>query len=236
MKTKNQTQIRTSSLRSLVAAGLMAFSGLAGLVGNAEAQTNQPQVKTSGDVTYFARDKSKIEAPTSYAEINHFTALPYSTRISGFLDLYGDDKGYFGKTIVEKSLTDRLSFRSHVMHINEPFSQAGFGASYTLPTPKGTFAKLSYLPFFVDSKGNQVDNKQIVGYFVSADLPWNMNAFSFGEINVDGTKGPQWGYGEVEVAKKFGKLSVGANLQLNAKGAGEMTPEFVPGIAVRARF
>lgn len=239
METKNKT--RTNGLRSLVAAGLMTFSGLAGIVGNAEAQTNNvtsanTQVKTSGDITYFAAKTSKIDAPTTYAEINHSTTLPYSTRISGFLDFYRDQNGYFGKTIVEKSLTDNLSLRSHVMHINEPLSQVGVGASYVVPTPKGTFAKLSYLPLFVDTKGNQVDHKQIAGYFVCADLPWNMNAFSFGEINIDGKGGPAWSYGEVEVAKKFGKISVGANLQLNGKGAGQMTPEFVPRAVIRARF
>lgn len=217
----------------------MGLSGLTGLVQTADAQTNaqaRTEIKTSGNLAYFVAKTSKVNAPTTYAEINHCTTLPYSTKVSGFLDFYRDQNGYFGKTIVEKSLTDNLSLRSHVMHLNEPLSQIGIGASYVVPTPKSTFAKVNYLPLFVDSKGNQVDNKSIVGYFVSADLPWNMSAFSCGEINVDSKGGPAWSYGETELVKKFGRISVGVNLQLNGKGAKEIVPEFVPRAVIRGSF
>jgi hypothetical protein len=228
-----QTQNKQNGLRSLVASSLV---GLAALTQGAFAQTNNAvQAKTSGDVTYFVSEEAKSTSQNSYAEINHSTKLPNGTSVSGFMDLYRNDAGYFGKTVVEQSLTDRLSLRSHVMHINEPLSQAGFGVSYRLPTP--IFAKVSFLPYFVDTKGQQVDDKQIAAYFVSANLPFNSKIFSFGEINVDGTKGPQWAYGEVELAKNIGsRLSVGANLQLNGQGAGKMTPEAVPRIAVRLKF
>ncbi len=230
-----ETQNKKNGLRSLVASSLV---GLAALTQGAFAQTNQvAPVKTSGDVTYFVSEEAKSPSQNSYAEINHSTKLPNGTSVSGFMDLYRNDAGYFGKTVVEQSLTDRLNLRSHVMHINEPLSQAGVGASYRLPTPQGTFAKVSFLPYFVDTKGEQVDDKQIAAYFVQATLPFNSQIFSFGEINVDGTDGPQWAYGEVELAKNIGdRVSIGANLQLNGKGAGKMTPEAIPRIAARVKF
>ncbi len=229
------TQNKTNGLRSLVASSLV---GLAALTEGAFAQTNQvTQAKTSGDVTYFVSEEAKSPSQNSYAEINHSTKLPNGTSVSGFMDLYRNDAGYFGKTVVEQSLTDRTSLRGHVMHINEPLSQVGVGASYRLPTPKGTFAKVSFLPYFVDTKGEQVDNKQIAAYFVQATLPFNSQVFSFGEINVDGTDGPQWAYGEVELAKNIGsRLSVGLNAQLNGKGAGERTPEVVPRFVGRIKW
>ena len=228
-------QRRTSGLRSLFAAGLM---GLAGLVQTEAAQTNRlEEVKTSGNLAYFLAEDAKSGCETTYPEINHSTTLPYGMKVSGFLDFYGHDKGYFGKTLVDKSLTERLTLRSPIVHINAPVSQVGFGAVYALPTPGKTFAKVSYFPLFVDSKGNQVDDKQVVGFAVGAQLPYNFSAVVFGEANVAATKGPQWVYGEFEVAKKINdRVSVGLNLQLNPKGAGLIAPEVIPRLAVRGTF
>jgi hypothetical protein len=223
------------AFRSVLAAGLM---GLSGLVQSTYADTNKvAEVKTSGNVAYYMGKDSKTSAPTSYAEVNHSTSLPYGTKISGFVDMYQDSAGYFGKTIVEKSIGNGFSARAHVMHINTPLSQAGIGASYVLPTPKYVFAKVSYLPAWVDNKGEQVDNKQIVGIFACGDLTSKVSLSGFAEVNMAGKKGPQFGYGEIELARKFGeRVSVGANLQLNGKGAGVMTPEFVPRVALRVNF
>jgi hypothetical protein len=240
-----ETPKTRNSLRSLTAGILAGLAGLVSIV-SAEAQTSSTnlttqtpasQIKTSGNMAYFAGTESKIGAPTSYPEINHATTLPYQTRVSGFLDFYGDDKGYFGKTVIEKGLTENLNFRSHVEHINNPLSRVGAGLSYALPgMPKKTFAKLSYLPYFVDNKGEQVDNRQIVAFVAGANLPYNLSLLTFGEINVDGANGSQWCYGELELAKSFGRFSIGANLQLNGKGTGKMTPEIIPRIALRAKF
>lgn len=237
METKNQTQRRTSGLRSFVAAGLMGFAGLAGIVENAQAQTNVSEVKTSGNLAYFLAEDAKSGNETTYPEINHSTTLPYGMKVSGFLDFYGHDKGYFGKTTLDKSLTEKLGLRVQAIHVNAPLSQAAFGATYSLPAPKNTFAKVGYLPLFLDSKGNQVDDKQTVAVVVGARVPRNYSFVAFGEVNVAGTKGPQWVYGEIEFAKKINdRVSVGLNLQLNNKGAGQIAPEVVPRLAVRGTF
>jgi len=235
---QTQTKQKTSGLRSFIAAGLMGFAGLAGIVENAQAQTNQvSQVKTSGNLAYFLAEDAKSGAQTTYPEINHSTTLPYGMKVSGFLDLYGHDKGYFGKTSFDKTLTERLSLRVQDIHVNAPLSQVGFGAIYSLPTPGKTFAKVSYLPLFLDSKGNQVDDKQMIAFVAGASLPYNCSALAFGEVNVAATKGPQWGYGEIELAKKINdRVSVGLNLQLNNKGQGQIAPEVIPRLAVRGTF
>jgi hypothetical protein len=235
IKNKMETQNKKNGLRNLIATGIV---GLASLVGSANAQTtNAVPIKTSGDLTYFVSNETKSPSQNSYAELNHSTKLPYGASVSGFMDLYRGGNGYFGKTVVEEKLTDRLSLRAHVVHINEPLSQAGFGASYRLLASNGTFAKISYLPVWTDTSMEQIDNKQIAAYFVSADLPFDSKIFSFGEINVAGKDGPQWAYGEIEAAKNIGnRLSVGLNLQLNNDGAGKMTPEVVPRIAVRVKW
>lgn len=224
-----------NTIRSIVAAGTI---GLASIVQTATAQTNQPIISNlSGDLTYFAAQEADSGAPTTYAEINHSAKLPYGIGTFGFIDLYGEGNGYFGKTVVEKSLTEKLSLRGHALHINEPFSQAGFGLSYVLPTPKKVFAKLSYLPLWIDSEGKKVEDNQILGYFASVDLPHNLSLFSFGEINPVAAKGPQWSYGEIELAKNFGKkFSIGANIQLNCKEPGKLEPEVVPRLAARIKF
>jgi hypothetical protein len=237
METQN-TIPRKSSLKGLVAAGLMAFSGLAGLVNSASAQTNQANaIKTSGNVAYFIANESSSTAPNSYPELNHKTTFPYATTVSGFLDFYGQDNGYFGKTVVEKGLIENLNLRTHVEHINQPLSRVGAGLSYSIPgMPKGTFAKLAYLPYFVDDEAKQVDNRQIATFAVGATLPKNFSLLAFGEMNMAASEGPQWCYGEIELAKNFGRFSIGANLQLNGQGAGRATPEFVPRVSLRGKF
>lgn len=234
---------KPSLLKSIVAAGLI---GLAGLVQGLSAYTNTTSnatstrptpTRTSGDISYFIAEKADSKCPTSYAEINHATTLPYSSKLSGFLDLYRDSKGYFAKTVVEKNLAGKLNLRAHLIHNNKPLSQEGFGASYVLPTPKGTFAKISYLPLWLDTRADKVEDKQILGIYACANLPYNLTLFTFDEVNIAGKSGAQWGYGEVELAKKLGsRFTIGANLQLNNQGEGKLTPEAIPRIAARVKW
>lgn len=222
----------TQTLQKIALIGLTSLSTL---LGGLEAKAQLPQV--NGDVTYMFSEESKSKAQNSYAEVNYSAKLTADVKVSGAMDFYNSDAGYFGKTAVDTSLGKGLGFRVQGIHGNGPLTQVGAGLSYVLPTPSKTFAVVRYLPIFTDTDGKQVDNKQMVGYYASASLPANFNLWSFGEVNVNGTEGPQWSYGEVELSKNLGKnLSVGANLQMNGQGAGKMTPEFVPRIALRAKF
>lgn len=234
-------------IRCALATGMIGLAGLTGIANEADAQTNNvlaiqtqakaPSFSLSGDLSYFLAEKSEMGRPTSYPEINYSSKLPFGIKASGYMDFYDKGQGYFGKTIVEKSITDRLSLRAHTYQINEPFSNVGIGASYVLPAPKKLFAKVSYIPLWMDSNGQRIENKQIVGVFASIDLPKDFSFWAFGEVNPVGVKGPQWSYGEIELAKTFRKrLSVGANIQLNSKGLGKLEPEFIPRLVMRVKF
>jgi hypothetical protein len=230
-----QTQIK-NTLRSLALAGLTLLPQASV---KADIADRLEEVKLSGNVAYFLGGHSDAGAQTTYPELNHSLTLPYNTKVSGFVDFYEKDAGYFGKTIVEKGLIGKLNFRTHIESYKEPFTRVGFGLSYALPTPKGTFAKLCYLPVFVDKEGEKIDNKQVVGLALGAELPYDCSLLAFGEMNVAAKNGVQWAYGEVELAKRFGeekRFSVGLNLQLNNQGAGNPVPEVVPRLALRAKF
>ncbi len=230
-----KTQKIKQTLKRMFTPGLI---GLAALATEAAAETNVvQQTKTSGTLTYFVSKESENPWPNSYAKVNHFTSLPYSANLLGFLELYRGGEGYYGKTVVEKDLTDRTGLSVQAIHINEPITQIGVGPNVTLPTPKGTFVKLTYLPVFSDSRGEIVDNQQILGYYASANLPLGTRLWGFGEINLAGKEGAEWSYGETELTRNIGnRLSVGANLQLTGKGGGKMTPEFIPRLAFRFSF
>lgn len=231
-----KTNIR-NKIRSTLATGMMGLAGLTGIANGADIQTNAPSFSLSGDLSYFVAEKSKVGMPTSYPEINYSLKLPFGVKASGYMDFYDKGQGYFGKTIVEKEVIDRLSLRAHTYQINEPFSNIGIGASYVLPTSKKVFAKVSYVPLWMDSNGQIIENKQIVGVFASVDLPKDFSFWAFAEVNPVGVKGPQWSYGEIELAKTFGKrVSVGANIQLNPKGSGKLEPEVIPRLAARLKF
>jgi hypothetical protein len=225
--------------RRVAIAGLAAIiATLGGLAKSEEAQSSKPfEIRPTGNVSYFAAGKAKSGCPTSYPEINHSTDLPYSTNVCGFLDFYGDNQGYFGKTIIEKNLGKGFNLRSHLVHSNDPLSQAGFGLSYALPTPKETYAKVGVLPFFVDSEGNSISHKQALCFAAGVNLPHNFSLSAFGEINPYAEKGPEWCYGEVGFEKNFGKhLSTGLNIQLNNKASGKLSPEGIPRFVIRANF
>jgi len=233
---KTQTKNIKSTLRSLALAGLTL---LPQTQVKADLAEKLEEVKLSGNIAYFLGTDSNAGAQTTYTELNHSTTLPYSTKVSGFVDFYEKDTGYFGKTVIEKGLVDKLNLRANVEHINEPISRVGFGLSYSLPMPKGTFAKVCYLPAYLDREGEKVDNRQIVGLVIGAELPYDFSLLAFGEMNVAAEKGPQWCYGEIELARKFGeekRFSVGLNLQLNNNGVGNPIPEVVPRLALRAKF
>jgi hypothetical protein len=214
---------------------LIGLTGLSTVFGGLETKAQPPQV--NGDVTYMFSNESRSEAQNSYAEVNYSAKLADSIKVSGAVDFYNSDAGYFGKTSVDTSLGNGLSLRVQGVHGNDPLTQVGAGLGYVLPTPNNTFAIVRCMPIFADTDGKQVDNKQTVGYYASVNLPANFNLWSFGEVNVNGTDGPQWSYGEVELSRKLWEnLSIGANLQMNGQGPGRMTPELVPRIAVRANF
>jgi hypothetical protein len=213
----------TKTIKSVALAGLL---GLSSLLGNAKAGD------VSGNIGYVQREETK----SSYAEANAFYKLPFDVRGYTFLDLYNQDGGVFGKTTLTREIADSgISARVQAIHGNELCTDVGLGLEAKIPTPKGVTAKVNCTPIWINSDGKEDDTIK-VGYFVALDLPWNMALSSFGEANVASPKGITWKYGEVELAKKIGNLSIGYNAGLECKEDGIATPKINNGIAIRYKF
>jgi hypothetical protein len=152
----------------------------------------------------------------SYVRLNAFYGLPLGINGYTFIEHYKDGKGYFGKSMLAKPITKNLAGKMEMIHINDPLSQAGFGLEATLPTPKGTTAKVKFLPVYLDDKGKYVKDKKVLGYFIFADLGKGFEFSGFGEYNADAK---QWGYGEFELNKSLGKgIKIGYNPALMPEG------------------
>src|SRR3989344_4781701 len=161
-----------------------------------------------GNVEYIKSE----EKDGSYLRTSNFYGLP--GKVNGFsvLELYEHGDGYWAASFLEKPLSGMFNARLRLLHDNEPLSEAGLGVSVNVPNlPKSTFLNFHYDPFFVSNKGEIVDDKSFLGYYVSVDLPKGFEASSFGEWNLSNPDGVVWDYGEARIAKKFGNVSLGYN-------------------------
>ena len=212
-------------LLSLIGAGII--TALILLPTNANAQDNN--VKASVDVV---RSENQ---PVSFIRPNVFYALPLGIKGYTFGEFYNEGNNYFSKTILEGKLDDNSAagLVGHVVTGSGFNTQAGLGLNAVVPSPEGSFVKLSFLPIFADSKGRMVNNKAVGGYFGSVNLPLGINLSSFGEINLDAKGGPKWGYGEISLSKNItDKLAVAYNPLL--KNQGKLNPRVEH--AVRASY
>ena len=222
---KKMTNKFTKAIKSVALAGLVGISSLLG------ARAEEP-AKVTGDIGYVQREDTK----SSYTEANTFYKLPGKVSGYTFLDLANQGGGVFGKTTITRGLADSgIDAKVQAIHANDACSEVGAGLEAKIPTPKGVFAKVKCTPVWVNSEGKE-NNKVKAGYFVAMDLPWSMALSSFGEANLANDKGVTWDYGEVELAKKLGNLSVGYNAALVNAGDGKATPEVRNGIALRYKF
>jgi hypothetical protein len=171
--------------------------------------------KTTGSIDAIASEAKGA----SYLRLNGSYSLPGKVSGYTFLELYGGDKGYFGKTSLTKNIAGPLSATSEITHVNAPISQIGVGAKVAVPMPQKAYCTVKLLPCWVDNTGKHVDNKVIAGYAIGTSLGKGWSIGSFGEMNIGAKGGPQWGYGEVSVTKSVTKdLSVSYNPALKFSG------------------
>jgi hypothetical protein len=171
------------------------------------------------------------EGVKPYVAANMFYQMP--SGIDGFTFVNFSEGGYYGKTTLKKQIDEGISVRGQTVHANEPITQTGVGIGAVVPgLPKNTFLEVNYMPAWFDENGLVEDQAQ-AGYFVSVNLPAGIQLSSFGDWNVTGLN-PKWMYGEVEVSKKFGPVSVSYNGALI--GDGDATPDIEHRVAVAAEF
>jgi len=193
-------------LRTLAKVGMVGLAAL--LPGKAEAQV-------TGDAQYIQSERSD----GSQIKLRGFYGLPQDVRGFTFIEL--QEGGYFGKTYLDREVSNGIGPRLMAVHGNEPLSETALGVNAVVPyTPENVFATVNVLPLWLGNEGEALGDKAFVGYFFNADLPWGLNLSGFGDWDVLAEGGAQWDYGEFNLKKRFGSLFVGYNPVLyNNNGA-----------------
>ncbi|MDP3986912.1 MAG: hypothetical protein Q8P81_01660 [Nanoarchaeota archaeon] len=194
-----------TNLKTIITAGVMGLATL--LPGRAESDN------LSGNVKYI-QTSNESNSLGSYPETNVFYGLPRGMKGFTFMDLYTDGDGYFGKTSINKHLTHGVSAKAQAIHGgNNPVENIGLGASVVVPgLPERISASVTGLPVYLDLDGKRVNDKSRWSYFINTSLPRGFNVSSFGEWNV--ADSPKWTYGEIELTKQVGPVTIGYNIGL----------------------
>lgn len=164
---------------------------------------------------------------SSYFRGNANYNLPSDVKGYTFGEFYSNGDSYFSKTTLSKAVYDRFGVQAQAVIGSGLTDRLSIGPNAVLPTPEGTFAKMYWMPTWITAeKGRKVSNRSMLGYFVSADLPLDFTASSFGELNIAGKNGAEWGYGEISLGRKLAdKLTLSYNPALKNRGSGEAMPQ-----------
>ena len=166
-----------------------------------------------------------FEAGKSYIRPNLFYDLPLGIKGYTFGEFYEDGDNHFIKTNLTKNIYGNFNARAQIINGTNLTDKIGIGPDVVIPTPEKIFAKMYFIPAFIDPKAKKIDNRSILGYFVSADLPLGFKSLSFGEINVAGKNGVEWAYGEIGLEKEILKdISLSYNPALRNDGVGKAVP------------
>ncbi|MFA5797666.1 MAG: hypothetical protein WC916_06575 [Candidatus Woesearchaeota archaeon] len=166
-----------------------------------------------------------LKPGSSYERLNAEYQLPAGIKGFTFAEFYSDGNSYFSKTALTKQVVENVGVMGQMVNGSGFDDHAGLGVSIVVPTPDKTFAKVYVVPKYFTSNGTPVDNKCVAGYYAEAELPLDMKISSFGEVNLNGTNGVEWMYGEVNLEKKLtDNISISYNPALQNKAEGSITP------------
>jgi hypothetical protein len=233
---------KTNNFRVAAASALSGLVGFLPNIGNADTNTaakaQSPAPSISGDIEYNHSEHSENDL----VELNAFYKLPGKVKGFTWMD-FKKKSGFFGKSTLTRDFGEYLQGATELVHGNKPLTETRVGAYVNVPMPKGIPGKprlnLRYMPLCIDSSGDRVHDKQMVGYCATAKLPMGMNALAFGWLNAADDKGISWNYGELDVSKAFGKDKrwvIAYNPALTGKGAGKATPHIENRVAIRRKF
>jgi hypothetical protein len=166
---------------------------------------------------------TQAEKKNSYTEVSADYPI-LSINGSTFIDFYNNG-GYLGRTSLRKKILKDVNCKLKINHDNALFAQAGLGIE-TIGN-----LNISFMPLWADSKG-RVKDKCILGYSGNVDLPKGFKLNFFGEWNLG--KSIQWGYGEIDIGKKIGPVSISYNPALNWDG--DFSPSLEHRAAVKKEF
>lgn len=192
------------SLRKILTTGAIGLASL--LPMKAEAQV-------TGNVEYVQSETNQ----DSHIELKGFYGLPQGVRGFTFMELHKER--YFGKTYLDKEISNGIGPRLMAVHGNEPISEIALGLTVEIPNlPKGAYAQVGLLPVWFGNEGKIVGDKAFVGYSFGFPLPLGLNLRGFGDWDVLADNSPQWDYGELELSKSLDNFFVGYNPVLFNKG------------------
>lgn len=213
------------TIRNLIGAGIIGLASLFPMK-NANAQI-------SGDIEGI----KSFESEQSYFRPNIFYDLPLGIKGYTFGEFYEDGNSHFIKTNLTRNIHGNLGAKAQVICGSNLTDKIGVGLDVVIPMPEKTFARMYFIPAFIDTKAKKIDNRSIVGYFVSADLPLGFKALSFGEINVGAENGAEWAYGEVGLEREVLKnLSLSYNPALKNNGTGKAVPRLEQRVTAKYTF
>lgn len=170
---------------------------------------------------------------------------PVNVKISSPTSLSGDLKGFswvemynsgsfYGESNFGKKLGKNLSTKAQLNHPNELAGRLSLGIGLNVPwLPDNTSLKLTAFPLVYDVGDDRMDRLE-VNYSASIELPYDVKASSFGEVDLVAENGPTWGYGEISISKEINGLEFSYNPALRSKG--NLRPTLENRIAMSTSF
>jgi len=206
-------------------------TGLIGLASLLPVKSLEAQI--NGNVEYILSEK----LDNSYARLNFFYGDIKKIKGFSFLELYHGQKGYFGKTSLEKQIIPRVNAIAQPTYISEPLTKTGLGTSINaIKTKNKSFLNLQVLPVWISKKFKKNKNEFVLGYSAKVNLPRDFFLFGFGQMNIANKEGPTWNYGELTAGKNIKKWSFGYNPALINRGQGKAIPKMEHRAYVSAKF
>lgn len=189
----------------------------------AESQVN-------GNIKYL-QTAEKESVLGSYVEAKALYKLPGNINGFSFVDFYKNERGYFGKTNLTKSLKGGLSAKVQNIYVNEPFTEAYLGFNYRIGEKDKYSISVDVLPVVINSEKDWKQNQR-ADYSVRANLPYDMTISNFGSWKFERLENPEWTFGELNITKHVGEVNFGYSGALNSDGDAAPTLEHRVSIGV----
>ncbi|MBS3050757.1 MAG: hypothetical protein J4400_01255 [Candidatus Aenigmarchaeota archaeon] len=203
---------------------IIAALGIAAVMaGPASAQDKKIEM-TAEAVVSENRQESFVR-PNIFYRIGNMKAYT-------FFEFYRSEE-YFGKTIIGKDMWKGFGPTGELVVGSDTRNRIGAGVKYSFDGKKADFS-LKFLPAWFDTGGHE--ERVMLGYSGSLELPQDFDVSVFGEIDVDSPHGAEWGYGEISIGRNFGKFRLSYNPLLKNRDDGILKPRMEHAVCASYKF
>ena len=141
---------------------------------------------------------------------NIFYQLPADISGYWFTEFYQDGT-IFGKNMLSKKIDNIASVVDQTVFGTGMPAKTGLGFSLEGPGPASNMMfKMYLIPLYLNTNGKTEKNYTILGYCFETKLPLDFKLSGFGEWNMGKTNWA-WNYGEANLEKSLGIISVSYN-------------------------